>query len=416
MSAHDQTKTPSPAAGRVGGKLLVAVVLLAIALSVAFVFVHHQKAAHDAELAAQVSDAAGTPPQVDVTTVMPSPSSVPLTLPGDTTGWYQSTIYARVNGYVAKWSADIGDRVKTGQILATIETPDLDAQLQSAQSELAVARSQVQVIQANVAFAKSTYDRWSQSPKGVVSDQETTEKKAEYASALAQLKASQSKVDADQSNVDQLQALEEYKQVTAPFDGVITARNIDIGDLVTAGSTSNTTPLYRIAQADVIRVFVDVPQNASGGISVGLPAVASTGDEASQRYSGKVARTSRAIDPASRTMRVEVDIPNPSLELLPGTYLSVSFELKQKPMLEVPASALLFRAAGPQVAVVDSGGKVNFRDVTIAHDEGQYVDVDSGLSPGDKVALNISNQISDGDHVDARDQQQPATATASTDH
>ncbi|HUB25557.1 MAG TPA: efflux RND transporter periplasmic adaptor subunit [Tepidisphaeraceae bacterium] len=432
MPPHEETKVRSgngdpidsdilrpvhhpPGPSRIGAKLAIGVVLMAIILTAAFLYVHHQRAVHEADLAAQANQDSTTAPTVDVVPVTPSASVIPLTLPGDTTGWYQSTIYARVNGYIQKWFSDIGDRVHKGQVLAVIETPDLDAQLESAKSELAVAGSQVQVIQANVDFAKSTYDRWSQSPKGVVSEQETTEKKAEYDSGLAQLKAAQSKVDADQSNVDQLQALEAYKQVTAPYDGVITARDIDIGDLVTAGSTSNTTPLYRIAQSDVIRVFVDVPQNASGGIADGLTAVASTGDDAVRRFTGKVARSSRAIDPVSRTMRVEVDVPNPDLLLLPGTYLSVTFDLRQKPLLEVPASALIFRAAGPQVAVVDSDGTVNFHNVTIAHDEGQSVEVGTGLSPGDKVALNISNQISDGDHVQAKDISQPPT-TASADH
>jgi RND family efflux transporter MFP subunit len=261
----------------------------------------------------------------------------------------------------------------------------------------------VGVAQANAAFAKSTYERWRDSPKGVVSEQEREEKKAEYNSGEAQLQAAQAKVSADQADVDRLKALESYKQVTVPFDGMITARRIDIGDLVTAGSASSTTSLYTMAQIDKIRVFVDVPQQASAGMVVGVPADAVANEYPGRKFHGKIARTSNAIDPATRTLRVEVDINNADGALLSGMYVEVTFNIPHGELLQVPASALLFRASGPQVAVVGPDDTVNFRNVDIAIDDGDFVQLRSGVSAGEKVALNLSSEISDGEKVTATD-------------
>ena len=212
----------------------------------------------------------------------------------------------------------------------------------------------------------------------------------------------------DQADVNRLEALSEFKKVIAPFDGVITRRQIDIGDLVTAGSTSSTSPLYDIAQSDRIRVFVDVPQAASTQIHSGMRATATDREFPSRVFAGTVSRTSRSIDVA-KTLKVEVDIDNQDLTLLPGMYLEVNFKLESTvPTLRVPASALNFRSGGPEVAVVDGAGKVEFRRVKIARDMGEYVEVASGISSGDKVALNISNQIADGDHVLSTEVASPA--------
>ncbi len=196
--------------------------------------------------------AANTPVPVDVITVRYGPETKSLPLAGYVNAWYQTTIYARVSGYVATWSADIGDHVTKGQSLATIETPELDDQLSAAQAKLNVSEANVTVAQAAADFAQTTNDRWANSPKGVVSDQEREEKKAEYDSSVAQLAAAKSQVLLDQANVNSLTELANFKQVRAPFDGVITARHIDIGDLITAGSTASTTSLYSIAQYDQV--------------------------------------------------------------------------------------------------------------------------------------------------------------------
>jgi RND family efflux transporter MFP subunit len=230
--------------------------------------------------------------------------------------------------------------------------------------------------------------------------------------ASPQYNAAQAKVSAAKADVDRLQAFQDYKQVTAPFDGVITVRRIDIGDLVTAGSTTNTTLLYSIAQIDVIRVFVEVPQAASSQIVIGMPAQTTSNSFPGRAFAGRVVRTARAIDPQSRTLRVEVDIPNPELILLPGMYVQVRFDLKQDALLEVPASAMLFRTVGPQVAVVGEDGRVSFRNVTIAADNGDVVEIGSGLDADDRVALNLSSQVADGDRVSAVDTEKPVAAAS----
>jgi RND family efflux transporter MFP subunit len=400
---------------RMGWKLAVFSVVLGAGLLIGFYLVHHHRSKEEAELADQTNLTSSEPATVDTVYVKPAPTSQPLQLPGETQGWYQSVIYARVNGYVDKWTADIGDKVHKGDVLATISTPDLDAQLKASIEQLSVAQSEIGVAQANAAFADTTFKRWHDSPKGVVAEQETEEKKAGYNSSVAQLKAAQAKASAAEAEVSRLQALEDYKEVDAPFNGIITSRRIDIGNLVTAGSTTNTSPLYDIAQADTIRVFVDVPQDVSGQIALGMPAHITSNNFPGRAFEGKVTRTSRAIDPQTRTLKVEVDVPNPDLTLMPGMYANVRFDISRSSLLEVPASAIVFRSTTPQVAVVDNDGKIRFRNVAIAVDDGSIVDVGSGIAAGDRVALNISSQVTDGELVKAVDTDK-APLAQSPDH
>jgi RND family efflux transporter MFP subunit len=250
----------------------------------------------------------------------------------------------------------------------------------------------------------------------VVSEQEREEKKADYDSAVARLKSAQAEVALDQARVNQYTALAEFKKVTAPYDGVITTRDIDIGNLVTAGSTSATTPLYVMTQNDPIRIFVEAPQNAADDLigSTAPVEITSSGGVA-REYAGKVTRTSQALNPQARTLRVEVDIPNPRNEFVPGMYLKVGFALTPRGLVQVPAAALLFRASGPQVARVDSSGRISFRSVTIGRDDGSIVELTSGVAPGERLALNVSSQITDGQTVrtnpaDTGSAEPPATA------
>jgi RND family efflux transporter MFP subunit len=289
--------------------------------------------------------------------------------------------------------------VAKGQVLASIDTPDLDAQLSAAQAKLKASAAHIVAKEAEANFAKSTYERWRDSPKGVVSEQEREAKKAGYESSIAQLNEAKSQSGLDQANVERFTALEKFKQVTAPFAGVITERRIDIGNLVTAGSNANTTPLYRMEQDNPIRIFVDVPQSAAPSMKAGTPAQIHVSNLPNRVFKGKIARTSEAINPQSRTLRVEVDIPNNDLALVPGMYVDVSFELAAKGLMQVPAAALIFRADSPYLAVIDMDDKVVFQKITIARDNGKTVDLDSGVSVGDRIALNISNQIAEGTKV-----------------
>lgn len=384
-----------------GRTLQRAAAAVAVVLLVGFLIVHFAKSHAEHSLARQTKTDASAAPAVDVVVVRGGSAASTLTLPGETAAWYESTIYARVDGYVSKWLVDIGDHVRAGQLLAVIDTPELDAELAAARAKLQVAQSQVKVKEADAAFAQSTYERWRDSPKGVVSEQEREDKKAGNAAATAQLDAARAQVQLDQADVDRLSAFEQFKRVTAPYTGTITERRIDVGNLVTAGSSASTTLLYRMTQDDPIRVFVDAPQSAASdlmrpGVHAQILANSMSG---SAPIDGTITRTSNAIDPQARTFRVELDIPNPERRLVPGLYVRVAFQLRSAGMSQVPAATLMFTASGPKVAVVAADGNVRFRPVTIGRDDGDKVELSSGVSEGDRLVLNISNQISDGQKV-----------------
>ncbi|MFI4869005.1 MAG: efflux RND transporter periplasmic adaptor subunit [Steroidobacterales bacterium] len=400
-----------------GRALQRAAAAVAIILLLAFLIVHFTKSHTEHALARETRAAATAAPTVDVVVVHNTAAAGTLTLPGETAAWYESIIYARVSGYVAKWYVDIGDHVKAGQLLATIDTPELDAELAAAQAKLQVARAQVKVKLADAAFANSTYARWRDSPKGVVSEQEREDKKAGDATAAAELEAARAQVNLDQADVDRLSAFEQFKRVTAPYAGTIIERRVDIGNLVTAGSAASTTSLYRMAQDDPLRVFVDVPQSAAADLmKVGVPAQISSNDLTGQTISGTITRTSNAINPQARTFRVEVDIPNSDRRLVPGMYVQVGFQLQNSGMSQVPAAALIFKAGGPKVAVVNSDGTVRFRDVTIGRDDGDRVELSSGVSNDERLVLNISNQIVDGQKVRVNDDERPVSGVAMRAH
>jgi RND family efflux transporter MFP subunit len=377
-----------------------AVGITATFLLICFVAVILVRYFHAHGVAKAGETAFSAPPPVDVVIARPATLGQDLVLPGETAAWFETTIYARVNGYVAKWLVDIGDHVKKGQLLATIETPELDAELQAARAQLKASEAQVEARRAEAEFSKTTNERWRDSPKGVVSDQERESKKADYESSKARLYAANAQVNLDKSKVDQYNALTEFKQVKAPFDGTITERKIDVGNLVTAGSGSTTTPMYRMAQTDPLRIFVDVPQSASGELmKAGVPAEIRATGAVGGVFSGAIARSAESINAQARTMRVEVDMPNANHALVPGMYVNIAFRLPPRGLVEVPAAALIFRASGTQVAKVDAGGKIQFDNVVIARDDGSLVELASGVQPGDKLVLNISSQISSGQKV-----------------
>jgi RND family efflux transporter MFP subunit len=386
--------------------LAVAAILL-LAFVVEFVVRWHSR--HTLEQATQVSSA--TVPTVDVITISDESGSGDLILPGETAAWYQSTLYARVDGYVSKWYADIGDHVKAGQVMAVIDTPELDAQLLAARAKLQSAQAQVKVSEANAQLAGSTYARWRDSPKGVVSEQEREDKKAGDAAAVAQLQASRAQVALDQADIDRLVAFEQFKRVTAPYAGTVVERRIDIGNLVAAGSGGATTSLYRISQDDPIRVFVDVPQSAATSLmKTGVPAQISIGDSSAAPIEGTITRTSEAVNPEARTFRAELDIPNADRRLVPGLYVQVAFKLDNGGMRQVPAATLTFTPKGPEVAVVDTQDQVRFHPVTIGRDDGDHLELSNGVSRGDRLVLNISSQIVEGQKV--RVAPMPAAAPA----
>ena len=400
-----------------GKRVKKSVMIVAAILVAAFVVVWLDRFFADRAVANDTQRTAAAPHAVDVIEAKAVGTVQRLALPGQTEAWHASTIYARVNGFVGKWYSDIGDSVHKGQVLASIETPDLDAQLAAAGAQLRAAEAQALARKAEAEFSRTTYERWRDSPKGVVSDQEREEKHADYDSSVARLKSAEAEVALDRAHVDQYTALSQFKQVTAPFDGIITERHIDIGNLVTAGSTSATTPLYVMTQNDPMRVFVDVPQSAAAELTAhDVPVQIETGNGPGQIYNAAVTRASQALNAQARTMRVEVDISNPKHSLVPGMYVKVGFALEPKGAVQVPAAALMFSSSGAQVARIDGGDRISFQSVTIARDDGNVVELGSGVAPGDHLALNIGSQVQDGDLVQPKrvdSSTPPKTATAS---
>jgi RND family efflux transporter MFP subunit len=323
-----------------------------------------------------------------------------LVLPGDIEAWYEAPIYARVSGYLKDWYADYGAHVQKGQLLADIDAPDLDAQLAAAKAKLASAQAQVKVREAERNFADTTYARWRDSPKGVVSEQETESKKAESGSAAARYNAALADANVNQSQVDQLTALEDFKRIVAPFDGIVTARNTDVGALINAGSGGNGPQLFRVADVHEMRVFVQVPQEMSATVHKGLTADLVLPQYPDKTFRAVVATTSEAINKTSRTLLVELHADNVDKLLQPGTFAEVHFNLANNPgAIRIPTSALVFREDGVQVAILGAGNKVELKSVKLGRNLGTEFEVLKGLSVTDTVINSPPDSLSEGEVV-----------------
>jgi RND family efflux transporter MFP subunit len=395
------------------GAILFAIVLI-VGLAILFARGLHARHSTAAALEEDVQQEANAPIPVDVVRVQVSPAAATLNLPGEARSFYETTLFARTSGYISKWFVDIGDRVKSGQVLANIETPELDDDLKAAQAKVRELQAEVHVAETNLNFAKVSFERWQAlAPQGAVSPQDRDQKKAELDSSSAKLEAAKAQVALGEADVGRLNTLESFKNVRAPFDGVITERHIDIGALVTAGSTSSTTPLYSISQQDTIRIFVDVPQAAAPLIKVGMPAIATTREYPGRVFAGTVDRTRSAIDPQSKMLRVEVLVSNKDLALLPGMYIQVQFEnTRAHPPLRVPAGALCFRSRVEQLAVVGNDDRVEMHNVQITRELGDFVEVQGDINSGALVALNVGNNINSGDRVNPHEASVDANTSA----
>jgi membrane fusion protein, multidrug efflux system len=310
-----------------------------------------------------------------------------LVLPSTLQAYTESPIYARTNGYLAKWYKDIGSHVEKGQPLADIETPEIDQEL----AQAGAARDQVA---AQTAVAKTSAERWENLQKqDAVAQQETDERTSSYVQGRANLASSD-------ANVRRLQQLESFKHVYAPFSGVITKRNVDIGALVNAGNGGSNQELFVVAKIDPIRVFVNVPEIYAPLIHTGVEGSIELAALNGQRFSGKVVRTANAIDVATRTLNTEIDVPNPKGILLPGSFAQVHFALNVLTRsLSLPVNALLFRAEGTRAAVVGDDGKVHLKPVVIGRDYGTSVEVLGGVQQTDTVVLNPSDSLEEGQQV-----------------
>jgi multidrug efflux system membrane fusion protein len=326
-------------------------------------------------------------PTVEVVHPSSEPPQSELELPSTLQAYIEAPIYARTTGYLRRWYKDIGSKVNKGELLADIETPEVDQELLQSRA----ARDQAA---AQLKLAQSSAKRWENLQKmDAVSQQETDERSSSYIQGEANLNAAN-------ANVRRLEQLESFKHIYAPFSGVITTRNTDVASLVNAGNGGPTQQLFVIAQIDPIRIYVNVPEVDSPsihkGVKVDIEVPALVGDH----FTGSVVRTADVIDPATRTLNTEIDVPNSKGQLLPGSYAQVHLALKQQVQrLTVPSNALLFRAEGPRAAVVGAGRKIQLRPVAIGRDFGNTIEILSGLEQSDAVVISPSDSLENGQEV-----------------
>jgi len=326
-------------------------------------------------------------PAVSVVSPKQTAPAQEIILPGNVQPFITSPIYARTNGYLRKWYVDIGAHVKKGQLLAVIETPEVDQQLEQSLSNLNTAK-------ANLALAEITKNRY----QGLLKTNAVSQQDADNASGT--YNANKAIVEANQANVKQLQALQSFEKIYAPFDGIVTARNTDIGDLINSGSNSNVkTDLFHIAQPGTLRVYVNVPEEYSQGIKLGMTADLSLAEFPGRKFQGKLVRTSEDINVTTRTLLIEIDVDNPSGTLLTGSYAEVHLAVSsQASTFLLPVNALLFRTEGLRVGIVKDG-KVVLTAVTPGHDFGNQIEIVAGLKADDQVIINPPDSIVSGQQV-----------------
>lgn len=328
-----------------------------------------------------LGERASTEKVVNIVVAQRSKAPTEVTLPASIEAFQDTPIYARTTGYIARWLVDIGDPVKAGQVMAVIDGPDLDQELNQAKAALEQAK-------ASLAIAKISADRWKElGAQNAVAQQDVDQKAADFAAA-------QAAVGAAQANVDRLSQLKDFQQVTAPYDGVVSARNAQVGALVNAGAGIE---LFHVAQTSVLRVFASVPQTYFRDIHEGLPAEVLVPEFPGRVFTGTVARYAGTLSTASRTLLTEIHLPNPKGELLAGMYGQVRFRLEAPtPTILIPSGALIVNAAGTQMATIDAGNHVHIAKVKVGRDFGTQIEVLTGIDVGARVVTNPSDALSDG--------------------
>jgi multidrug efflux system membrane fusion protein len=379
------------------GKALMMVGVLLLVLLVAGALTLWLHVSHDHALAKETERDAV--PTVAVVYPLAEKPDEDLVLPGSLLAYEESPIYARTSGYLVQWYKDIGSRVTKGELLAKIDTPEVD-------QELNQTRATREQIVAQMDLAKISADRWENLRK---TDSVSAQEADQYWSGYQQSKANLASADA---NVRRLEQLEGFKDVYAPFSGVLTKRNVDPGALINAGAGAAGRELFDLAKVDPLRVYTSVPQAYAPYIKVGAQTTVTLQEFPGQKFLGKVARTAEAIDPATRTLLTEVDVPNKDARLLPGSFGEVHFAVGSGVnKVTIPVNAMLFRAQGAQVAVIGPGDKVQLRPINIGRDYGATLEVLGGVSPTDQVVINPADSLEDGQQVNVTqpppNQQQP---------
>ena len=382
LSHPDSPPPPVDAAQRAraarGMRIAVIVVLVLLAVGAGRTILGRMANARILE--ANVAE--GAVAYVKTTVAKTSEGGQTLALPGSLQGFQQAPLAARSAGYIKRWTKDIGSHVAKGELLAVIESPEIDQQLSQAEA----ARQQTA---ASLGLASSTVDRWEAlRKKDVVSQQELDERRSGVAQAVANLAAAE-------ANVQRLRQLQSFTRVTAPFDGVITRRNVDVGDLI----DSSGKTLFVLTQMDPLRVYVNVPQSYAQLVRPGQKVTVTQSELRGQSFTGEVARTAASIDPATRTMQVEIALPNKDGTLLPGAYVQVELPIAGNRMIIVPNNVLLFRGEGTRVAALDSANRVHLKPVTLGRNLGESIEVLDGIAGGERLVVNPSDSLGEGETV-----------------
>ncbi|MEO8370958.1 MAG: efflux RND transporter periplasmic adaptor subunit [Candidatus Solibacter sp.] len=393
--------------------LVLIALLLAAMIVVGFFAGYLPRQKREAVLAAESKESGATLPVVNVSKVSRSSGKSQLVLPGNIQAVTEAPILSRATGYIRKRNVDIGDRVKAGQVVAEIEAPELDqmilqanAALEQVKSSVQQAEAAVQQGKANENLARLTAGRMSNLlGRGVVSKQDNDNAQAQFAAQQANVEAlnkavaaQRSAVVAAEANINRLTQIKSYQTVRAPFDGVITQRNVDTGALVNEGSTL----LFRVAQTGMLRAYINLPQTDADSVKPGQQAILTIAEFAGRKFSGTVARTSNALDPATRTLLVDVQVPNRDGVLMPGMFAQVDLTMPRRfPPLLISGDTLVVRSDGPQVAVVSPEGVVHFTRIQLGRDFGDRIEVLSGLEEGQLIAVNPSDEVREGVKVNA---------------
>ena len=383
MTDHSSQQKPDSEQPPISGSKAIVLLFVVLAVAVVIAVLGIVPRLRARTKLQQNTEALATP---DVVVAKPQSgaASQELVLPGNMQAYVDSGMYARTDGYLKKWYFDIGARVKKGQLLAIIESPEVDQQLFQAKADLATA-------QANAGYAKVQASRYQDLLKSNgVSQQDTDNFTTQAASTNTQV---QSAI----ANVQRLEQLTGFEKIYAPFDGTVTARNVDIGTLINSGTALE---LFHLSQESVLRVYVNVPQVYSPACVPGVGATLTLAEFPGKTFQGKIVRTSKAIDPNSRTLLVEVDVKNPTGELYPGAYAQVHFKLNNpQPTLILPVSTLMFRSEGLRVGIVENNNTTKLLPITIGRDDGRNVEVVSGLQPNDEVIQSPPDSLIDGETV-----------------
>ena len=396
---------PPPAKASAGKLMLIGVVGLAI-LAGAFLFTWIPRHRADKELITETKNESSAL-RVQVISPKAKASDRALVLPGSVQPLEEATIYPRANGYIKAWKTDIGDHVKEGALLADIEVPEIDQQLMQAQAQLAQAEAALVQAKANQGYSQVQLGRYQAlTPKGVASEQELDRASSQSRVDSAGIEVANANVEAQKANLRRYAQLRDFSRVVAPFDGTVTARMIERGTLV-----SGTTPLFRVTQADTVRVFIQVPQDVAPGVAVGQVAQVSIREYAGRLFDGKIARSAGALDMQSRTMTVEIRIPNEKHELITGMYAEVKLTLPSPHKVwEVPATTVLTDARGIRVAIVEPDNKLHMSPVIVERDNGATMELASGIKDGDRIVKLASSDFAEGREVEVQGEVDAKTA------